>query len=213
MSNQGNSIPFLSLEYGDVNPNHKLKLLALVIPQNHWITNIAFARNDDSLYLAPQLNRTFTLVGLDKDRVQFSFESSPGADIPLSLHDSGVVNITVGEVNHRLRSAHKHSSLEVITLGIKEPAALKVATDDEVNTLPRRYRIVPVPGFFTLSPVFVTVFRVRQLEKWEMPYLSRTIQTHVGFKLRGMETKYEIVIWQNPNIPDFPGDVALSFGS
>jgi hypothetical protein len=213
MSSQGNSVPFLSLEYGEVNPNHKLKLLALVIPQNHWITNVAFARNDDSIYLAPQLDRTFTIVGLDRDGVQFSFESSPGTDIHISLHNSGIVNITVGEVNHRLRTAHKRSSLEVATLGIKDPAALKVAADDEVNTLPSRYTVVPIPGFFTLSPVFVTVFRVRPLEKWEVPYLSRTIQTHVGFKLRGTETKYEIVVWQNPNIPDFPGDIALSFGS
>ena len=213
MSSQEKSVPFLTLEYGEVNPNHKLKLLALVIPQNRWITNVAFARNDDSIYLAPQLDRIFTIVGLDKDGIQFSFVSSPGADIHVSLHNSGVVNITIGEINHRLRTVYKHSSLEVITLGIKDPTTLKVAADDEVNTLPSRYTVVPVPGFFTLSPVFVTVFRVRSLDKWEMPYLSRTIQTHVGFKLKGTETKYEIVIWQNPNIPDFPGDIALSLGS
>ena len=213
VNTQKDSIPFLSLEYGEVNPNHKLRLLGLFIPNNRWITNVAFKRSDDSIYLAPQLSKTFTVVGMTKDNIRFSFESSPESEIHISLHDGGVVNIMTKKIKYRLKSAHERASLEIITLGIKDPANLKVATDSDVNALPARYKIVPVPGFFTLSPIFVTFFRIRSQDTWEMPFISRTFQTQVGIKLKGIETKYEIVEWQNPDILKIPGDIAFSLGS
>jgi hypothetical protein len=152
-------------------------------------------------------------VGSDKDKVRFSIEWSPEREIHVSLHESGVVSITTGEANYRLRAAHKRSRLEIVTLGIKEPTGLRVAVDEEVNSLPARYKVVPAPGFFMLSPVFVTIFRVRTPDKWEVPHLSQTRQTQVGFKPGGTETRYEPVVGQNPNIPKFPGDIAFSPGS
>ena len=213
MSLPPNSVPFLSLDYGEVNPNHKLKLLALIGLENRWVANMAFARNDDSIYLAPQFDRDVTVVGLDNEKVAFSTLSPPDGEVHISLHGSGVVNLSIGSESHRLRNPHQQGSPEVITFGIKEPQALRVAPDDEVNSLPARYTLVPVPGFFGISPVFVTIFRVRPVDEWEMPQLSHTVQTHVGFELKGKDTRYEIVVWQNPEIPEFPGDIAYWLAS
>ncbi len=213
MSPPDNSVPFMSLDYGEVNPNHKLKLLALFVPENRWVANMAFARNDDSIYLAPQFDKDVTVVGLDKEKVAFSVSSPPDGEVHISLHGSGVVNLSIQSESHRLRNPHEQVTPEVITFGIKEPQGLRVAPDNEVNSLPARYTVVPVPGFFTIRPVFVTIFRVRPGDTWEMPQLSHTLQTHVGFGLKGKDTRYEIVVWQNPEIPDFPGDIAYSLAS
>lgn len=205
------SVPALSLTVTNFNPNHKYRFLMLM-PSLRWLVELAFAGRDDSIYLAPRVQQDYMLVGRDSDENPFEISVSPSQDLHLSLHDSGIVNLTAAR--RRIKIRHQPPDARhglLVTLGIKDSKGLQRATQNEVNSLPARYSVLPVAGLPHAGPVYFTIFRVPAGPPWAMPRMSDTLQMRFECVLRGKNVKYEFVVWQNASIAPWPGDVAISF--
>jgi hypothetical protein len=158
------------------------------------------------------VQQAYTLAGRDSDGNPFEVSVDPSQDLHFSLHHSGIVNLSVAAQRIKIRQQppgtfHGH----LVTLGIKNPEGLQPATQNEVNSLPSRYNLLPVAAFLHVGPVYLTIFRAPADRTWEMPKLSDTLQLHFECLLRGKSVKYEYVVWQNAAIAPWPGDVGVSF--
>ena len=98
----------------------------------------------------------------------------------------------------------------VVAFGIKDPVGLKEASNGEIENLPKRYSILPVTGFLQISPVYLSIFRMPLEHDWDMPHLSDSSQVNFECLIRNKDVKFEFLIWQNANLPEFPGEVAIS---
>ena len=204
-------VPCLKLVIANVNPNHKLRFLFLM-PATRWLADIAFAGGDNSIYVAPHLEVTYTLIGRTVSGEEFAVQAQPGQDLHFSLHRSGIVNLTVGDQQFRIRHpSHEVAQGHLATVGIQNPDGLRLAPEAEVNTLPRRYSVLPVAGFLQIGPVYLSVYRVSATAAWAMPELSDTMQMHFECMPRGKAVKYEFVVWQSAKVKPWVGDVGVSF--
>jgi hypothetical protein len=205
-------VPFLTISIANFNPNHKYRFLALM-PSLRWFADLAFAGRDDSIYIAPRLQQHYMLVGQDCGGNAFETSVDPSQDLHVSLHHSGVVNLTIGERRFEIGRQTGVPALrlgQIVTFGIKNVEGLQSATQQDVNSLPARYSVVPLAGFLALGPAYLTIFRVPISQDWAMPQLSDTFQVHVECRLQRKNVKYEFVVWQNSGVPSWPGDVAIS---
>jgi hypothetical protein len=211
MPGESRIVPFVSLTIADFNPNHKYRFLVWVPPEQRWLAHLAFAKGDDSIYLAPHLQRQYTLTGHDCGGSDFAIVVEPHHDLHVSFHESGAVNLTAGGRRIELRgkeptAPHPH----ILAVGIKDPSGLTATTDEKINALPKRYSVLPVTGFLHPGPVYLSIFRVSMSEQWQMPGLSDTFQMHFECLVREKKVKYEFVVWQNAGLPQFAGQVAIS---
>lgn len=210
MPTESYQVPGLSLIFRNFNPNHKHRLLVWIPPCQRWLANLAFAKNDESIYLSPQLNKTYTLTAVNSQGEHFETSADASNELHFSFHETGIVNLTIAQRRIQLRSPQREGLFgRVLALGINNPTGLKPAADAEVNTMRSRYSVIPVTGFLNLRPVYLSVFRVPLNEEWQMPALSDTFQTRFECQLRDKAVKYEFVVWQNARVEPWPGDVAI----
>ena len=204
-------VPYLSLEIGDFSPRHKFRFVLFTPPPFRFLCDVSFVKRDESIYLAPHVNDVYALVGRESDGSEFKAQVKPSEDLHLSLHDSGMVNLTAGQRRYTLQGSQRETRFGLLAaFAIKDPTGLRETTEDEINNLPKRYSILPVAGFLNLSPVVLSIFRVSISDEWEMPRLSDTFQFNFECSLRNKEVKYEFVVWQNARMQPFPGQVAVS---
>ena len=211
MKEQASKVFALSARIINFNPNHKYRFLVWAPPTQHWLANLAFARNDDSIYISPQLQRSYTISGHRGHDEGHNVVVEPDQDIHLSFHHSGVVNLTIaGERIELRRERPERLYGRILTIGVRDPSGLKPASNQEVNALPKRYSVIPVIGFLQFKPIYLTIFRVPLSDPWEMPQASDTFQIHFECLVKGKNVKYEFVIWQNSRVPLPPTEVAIS---
>ena len=103
MPEESRIVPCLSMKIANFNPNHRYRFLVWSPPEQRWLAGLAFAKGDDSIYLAPHLQRQYTLTGHDSRGSDFAIAVEPYQDLHVSFHESGAVNLTAAGRRIELR--------------------------------------------------------------------------------------------------------------
>src|SRR5688572_25467128 len=93
----------LDLTLAELNPNHKYRLALVRLPPNHWLADLKFAVKDDSVYVAPLFDHEYTIQLADAHGAREQYQVPPRCGFHLSIHASGVVNVSFGAHRVRLR--------------------------------------------------------------------------------------------------------------
>jgi hypothetical protein len=167
--------------------------------------------DDQSIYLMPHLTYEYELQVPDQAGNQVTLSIRPGKNLHISLHESGMINLTAGSRKVCLRGPHAERSQEgqLFTLAINAGGGLRGATIEELNRLPTRYKPLALMGFLEDGPIRLTVYRVARGTAWQVPTLSDRMQLHFKIELRDKGMDYHFVMWQNAVAPRMPGDVSF----
>jgi hypothetical protein len=195
----------------DFNPNHKYKFLLFNPPDMRWIFNLGFAVRDESIYIAPQLSKEVTIRGSDAAGLPYAPVVPLSTDLHLSIHHSGVANLAAGGRQVQLRGETSQPFYgHLVTLSVKEASSLAPASPDYVNSLPGSYTVISVVGLPHQGPVFISVFRYPGDNAISPHNLGGSFQLNAECHIRGKGVKYLFAVWQNPSVPAFDADFAVS---
>jgi len=176
-----------------------------------WMT-VRFSNKDQSIYLIPLFEQEYVVQSIEKD-VRTSFVHRPDSDFHLSVHESGIVNLTTSEAKGRLKKelTEKKDMRHVLTFQINSTDNLPLATLDELNN--------PMGGHFNLpfvglpnAPVMLTVYCVKESANWSPPALGNSVVIHYKTPMRGKDYNFHFVQWQDLKMPKGAGDMAIQYG-
>jgi hypothetical protein len=201
----------LDLTLRELNPNHKYRMLLTAPPALHWLAELGVVKSDESVYLMPLVDRSARVAVLDSSKSK-SYEFSPNSGMHISFHESGAINLFLGEDKLALRTpASTRSAIgPLFAIAVNSTAILAPATVGEINRLPARKRALPIMGGPWLAPVVLTVFRSAVGSAWTAPALADLSQVNVHLPVRDKSVRYHVVVWQNRRFKAPPGDIAIS---
>ncbi len=205
-------IPVLNLSW-PWNPNHRYRFY--VIGLDHvprWLFTIRFSNKDQSLYVTPLYEREYAVHWV-RSRQDAQFRLCPGSDFHLSLHESGVVNLTTSDARARLR---KHLKLKqdvrhVATFQINSIENLPATTLEEINKPKGGHLYLPIVGF-PVAPFMLTVYCAKEDANWSPRGLGNAMMMHYKTKMNAKDFNFHFVQWQNLAMRKGTGDIALTFG-
>lgn len=180
--------------------------------QQRWLITVRFSNKDQSIYLTPLYEREYVVQSIGKDEPTW-FPHRPGADFHLSLHESGVVNLTTSEARVRLRKelTKTRDVRHVLTIQINSTDNLPLATLDEINDPKGGDLYLPIVGFPT-APLMLTMYCAKESANWSPPALGNSMMMHYKTLMRGKEYNFHFVQWQYLRMSKGDGDVAIQFG-
>ncbi len=195
------------------NPNHKYKFYVLgvdAVPR--WLLTVWFSNKDQSIYVTPLYDREYSVQSVGSGERE-SYRHRPGADFHLSLHESGVVNLTTSETQERLREQldAKKDVRHVVTFQINTIENLPAANLEEINKPKGGHLYLPVVGFPS-APLMLTVYCARESTDWSPPGMGNTMMNHYKTKMVGKDYNFHFVVWQNLAMRKGEGDIALQVG-
>lgn len=191
-------IGVVSITLAPFKPSRRLRLAGITSPTAASVFfDLRFAASDDSVYLAPQLSTSYFFSGTDHTGGRFAEKISPGGDFHLSLHKSGIVNITAGGSSFRVRGA----ATEVPPLGrlvriaANPDANFKQVSFEDLNRGFRKTEVLPTipslgPGTFGLD-----IFRHDPGARWTLPALADVTMFDLALAVRGRQWIYHLVSW------------------
>lgn len=171
-----------------------------------------FSKTDQSIYAQPLYERNF-VVQTTVDGTLSSVEHRAGLDFHLSLHESGVVNLSTSDDSVRLRKELSGTSevRHIVTIQINSIGDLPVATQEEINNPKQRYLHLPISGFPT-APLMLTVYCAKETANWSPPSLGNSMMIHYKTLMRGKDYNFHFVQWQDLAMPKGEGDIGIQFG-
>ena len=195
------------------NPNHKYRFYATGPGiGSRWLFTIRFSNVDQSIYVIPLYEREY-IVQSTGDGARTSFRHRPGTDFHLSLHESGVVNLTTGEATARLRKelSDKGEVRHIVTFQINATDNLPIATLEEINNPKGGHLPMAIVGFPT-APLMLTVYCAKETAEWSPRSLGNTMMIHYKTLMRGKDYNFHFVQWQHLAMPKGEGDLGIQFG-
>ncbi len=205
------NIPVMTLVW-PWNPNHKYRFYA--IGENEaprWLLTVRFSNKDQSIYVTPLYDRAYSVQSVGSGK-RTCYRHRLGADFHLSLHESGVVNLTTSETQEKLREQldAKKNVRQVVTFKINSIENFPTANLEEINK-PKGGRLyLPVVGFLS-APLMLTVYCVRESTDWSPPGMGNTMMNHYKTKMPGKDYNFHFVVWQDLRMLKGEGDIALQF--
>ena len=179
--------------------------------QMRWLITIRFSNKDQSIYLTPLYEREYVVRSVGDEST--SFAHHPRADFHLSLHQSGVVNLTTSEANARRRNelAVKSDVRHVLTFQINSTDNLPLATLDDINNPKGGHLYLPIVGF-PIAPLMLTVYCAKESANWSPPALGNSMMIHYKTAMRSKDYNFHFVQWQDLRMSKGEGDVAMQYG-
>ena len=200
----------LDLTLNELNPNHKYRMALMSPLSRHWLAELGVVRADESVYLMPLINRpcTFTVGGSSRDRTR---QVSPSTGMHVSFHDSGAINVYLGEERVPLRSptGTRTALGQLFTIVVNSTDSLAEATVDQINNSPARKRVLPLIASWSPEPVGITVYRSDASSNWIAPTLADLVQASVHLPVCGKAVQYHVVVWQRRSLQTPPGEIAI----
>ena len=88
-------LPTINITETNFNHNHKYRFGLLLPPRIYKLMTVSFKKEDNSIYLAPNIDIAITIIGNDFNNTEFKLTANPDSGLHISFHDnSGVVNIS-----------------------------------------------------------------------------------------------------------------------
>lgn len=207
-----NEIPVLTTSW-PWNPNHRYRFY--VIGLDHvprWLFTIRFSNKDQSLYLTPLYEREYSVQSMGSGQ-DTHFKQSPGSDFHLSLHESGIVNLTTSDGRVRLREhlEPKQDVRHVVTFQINSTKNLPATTLEKINNPKGAHLYLPIVGL-PVAPLMLTVYCAKEDANWSPPSLGNTMMTHYKTEMKAKDYNFHFIQWQDLVMQKGVGDIALSFG-
>jgi hypothetical protein len=205
-------ISYLTFTIDNFNPNHKIRFVAFGNPPCH-LFDLASAVGDDSFYLAPLLSRPITVHRAGGFAGLVEVAGGPSHQIHLSFHESGAVNLHIGNSNLRVRSklAGRAASGLVVRLAFGSLDVFRHVPFDKLVSVPGGTTPVPVPGFWGAAPVCIDVYQVDLTTPWTTPVLGDTIQIDACVKLKRKASAYHFLMWQHTQAKPQGADLTVYF--
>ena len=205
-------IPVLTVSW-PWNPNHRYRFYVFGLDHvPRWLFTIRFSNRDQSIYMTPLYEREYAVqsVGSEQDA---QFRHRPGSDFHLSLHESGVVNLTTSDARVRLREQQKPNQdvRHVATFQINSIENLPATTLDEINNPKGGHLYLPIVGL-PVAPLMLTVYCAKEDANWSPGGLGDAMMMHYKTKMKAKDFNFHFVQWQNLAMPKGPGDISLTFG-
>jgi hypothetical protein len=191
-----NSVPYLSVTW-EWNSNHRYRFYVFTgLGDCVRLFTVRFSNKDQSVYLSP------SFIGATK-----------GADFHLSIHESGIVNLTHADSSHRVKKNTQEAAplRHVATFQLNQLELFEAATHEEFNNPKSGHNHVPIVGFGT-SPIMLTTYCVEKGSDWSPPLLGNSHMVHYKSEMKGKNYNFEFVIWQDLEMPFGQGSMAVQFG-
>lgn len=192
------------------NPNHRYRLYMMDAASTfRRMMTVRSSNKDASIYLTPLYEREYSVQSADGN---ISLGHRPGADFHLSLHETGVVNLTTSEGQVRLRGplSVDKDPLHVATLQINSLESFPEASLEEINRPKGQHLKIPMFGF-PGCPMMLSVYVVRDVTTWNMPILGNAFMIDYETTLTNGQYVFHFIQWQQLGMPPGRGDVALQF--
>jgi hypothetical protein len=140
-----------------------------------------------------------------------SYQFLPNSGMHVSIHDSGAINVVLGQERLPLRSptGRRTAIGPLFAIAVNSTGILAPATVDEINHLPARMRALPIMGGPWPGPVVLTVYRSTAGSDWTAPILADLSQVNVHLPVRDKSVRYHVVVWQNQRYKAPSGDIAI----
>lgn len=178
------------------------------------LINVRFSEGDQSVYMMPLYEREFVVQSFGKDgKKAKQFTHRPGGDFHLSMHDSGIVNLTTSEGEARLvrEVRERKGARHVATFQINSTDNFPVASLDEIENPKGKHMNLPLLGS-PIAPRMLTVYSVKESANWLLPSLGNSAIIDYKSIMRGKDYNFHFVLWQNQQMPKGDGDIAMWFG-
>ncbi len=195
------------------NPKHNYRFYAIgAIEAPRCLLTVGFSNKDQSIYVTPLYDREYSVQSVGSGK-RTCYRHRLGADFHLSLHESGVVNLTTSETQTFLREelSVKKDVRHVVTFQINSIENLPMTTLEEINSRRGGRLYLPVVGFPS-APLMLTVYCARESTNWSPPGMGNTMMNHYKTKMAGKDYNFHFVNWQNLATQKGEGDIALQFG-
>jgi hypothetical protein len=205
-------VPYLTFTVENFNPNHTIRFLGLSEP-TCFLFDLSTAVRDDSFYLAPLLARPVTVKRSDRAGGLVADAETPSQKIYLSFHADGAVNLHVASISTRVRprSSGRVATGLVARLVCNSLGIFQPATFAEINSLPKRFTPIAVPGFWGSIPVCLDVYQVDAEANWVMPKLADLMQIDACVKPNRKDTVYHFVVWQHSKAERHSADLVFYY--
>lgn len=195
------------------NPNHRYRFYVMgedLVAR--WLFTVRFSNRDQSIYITPLYEKEYAVQSLEWEE-RTLFHHRPGADFHLSLHESGVVNVTTSDKRARLRHQVnvRADVRHVVTFQINSITNLPIAPLDEINSPRGGHLHLPIVGFPN-APLMLTVYCSKKDTEWTAPALGNSMMMHYKTEMKGKSYNFSFVQWQDLNMSRGEGDIALQFG-
>ncbi|MCI0588345.1 MAG: hypothetical protein L0323_16055 [Planctomycetes bacterium] len=195
------------------NPNHRYRFYVMGFDHVlRWLFTIRFSNKDQSVYVTPLYDREYAVQSVGSGQ-NSEFKHRPGSDFHLSLHESGVVNLTTSDARARLRERLdvRKDVRHVATFQINSIANLPTTTLTEINAPRGGHLYLPVVGFPS-APLMLTIICAKESANWSPPGMGNAMMLHYASRMQGKDYNFHFVQWQNLAMPKGAGDVGLQFG-
>jgi hypothetical protein len=207
-----NKIPGMTVSW-PWNPNHWVRFYVMGLDQvPRWLLTIKFSNKDQSIFVTPLYDREYAVQSFGSGQ-NAQFKHRQGSDFHLSLHESGVVNLTTSDARARLREQVdvKKDVRHVAIFQINCIENLPATTLEEINNPKGGHFYLPIVGFPSV-PLMLTVCCGKESANWSSPGMGNAMIMHYKTKMKGKDYDFHFVQWQNLAMPKGTGDVDLKFG-
>lgn len=189
------------------------QISVLAVNNPRWLIAVRFSNKDQSIYITPLYDQEYTVLSLSEEEKR-SFRHRPGADFHLSLHESGIVNLTTSDEGARLRKqvSAGRDVRHVVTFQINSIEHLPETTLEEVNRPKDGHLYLAIPAFVPLAPMMLSVFCAKDSAGWQPPGMGNIIQVDYKTRLKGKDYSFHFVQWQDLRMKRGETDIALQFG-
>jgi hypothetical protein len=211
MTKSVRQVPYLSLTIDEFNPNHRIRFVAFASPIR-YLFDLSTAVGDESFYLAPKLANEVSVQLRVAGQAPIAHTAS-GADLHLSLHESGAVNLHSGGQRQSLRPAGAGRGAQglAVRFVFNRLNLFQTGSHDEFNSLPKRYTPIPVVGFWEQYSVCLDVYQCDRDELWSMPTLPDVLQVHARIQPVRKQSDYHFLVWQHSKAERYPADLAILY--
>ena len=181
-----------------------------------WLHTLGFARSDQSVYIIPTFTEGFMSESVALRQV-FHHQPGQGSDYHLSLHETGMVNLSSGRTRTCLRASDPGplpAVRHLATCQVNSIEHLPAADTDEVERGKRRYTYFP--AFLGLpvamAPFMLSIFVAKNDLGWEPPLLGDALGMHLVVQPQ-RDWDFHFLTWQQSNVPRGRAEIAIQFGT
>lgn len=194
------------------NPNHRYRIYTCS-PEGVFrrLFAVRFSNKDQSIYLTPLCEGEFSFQSSPSGVIQGQYH--PGLDVYISLHESGVVNVTTTDERKRVRERLDLVTdvRHVVTLQFNSLERFPEATLEEVN-LPKGGHLNLPMMVIPDAPVMLTVVCAKEAAGWSPPRMGDTFMLHYKSMMKGKDYNVHFIQWQDTRMPKGMGDIGIRFG-
>ena len=192
-------------------PNHKVVFYASLLDGPVGLVPVFYLRfvaRDQSLYLIPKKKSGSIVSGINSLGTSFRQNVEITDDFHISFHESGVVNVTLGNDKYRIREANGLGPGPLFTVGVRRCHG--DVEESPIDT--RNIRPVTIGFVHENSTAYFSVFSFKlsedkSTEPLFIPSLN-VLEFILGFKEKDL--RYRFVIWDAT--PTFEDDFMVWAG-